>query len=134
MEATHHPIWAFQALKNLLKSFCLSAWSSSAVFLGMSSTDWKWVPLSELFNFGKRKESHGARGGECGMCLSIGIIYFATKNWRILWDHFGTHFFSCSHRSYCLSIFNSYAVILMPKWLSVLTRALIFFTSSTVLL
>jgi hypothetical protein len=44
----------------------------------MSSIDWRWVPLINLLNFGKR--SHGAKSVEYIVCLSI------------LQGHFGIHF------------------------------------------
>jgi hypothetical protein len=55
--------------------------SNSAAFLWMSSVDWKWVPLSELLDFGGIKTSHGVRFGEYGACSSVGICFVA-KTWR----------------------------------------------------
>jgi len=60
-------------------------------FLWMSSVDWKWVPVKEFLGSWKTKMSHGTRSGEYGACS--GVYIFVAKNWRILWDHFGAHFF-----------------------------------------
>jgi len=84
----------------------------------------KMGSFSKLFNSEKTKQSHKAGSGENGVCLNIGIC-FQAKNWQILWDHFGTHFFMFKFvvkicLTVSLSIFNSSAIILMPKQQSVL--------------
>jgi hypothetical protein len=98
----------------------------------MSSNVWKWLPLKELFNYGNRKRSHAVRSGEYG-AYSRGGNCYVSKNWWILWNHYGTHilmfkFVVKINLALSLSILNSSAIILMPKRRSVLTRVLTFST------
>jgi hypothetical protein len=70
------------------------------------------------------------RGGWVGIC-------FVAKNWRILWDDFGAHFFMFKFvvkicLTAYLSIFDLSALIIMPQLQSVLTRVLSFSTFSSV--
>jgi len=116
MEAMHSLTWAFLALKHLCKTFCESALSNSALFLQMSSIQRKWVPVSELFNSGKRTNS-----GDYGTCSSIGICFPAKNQWTLC-DHFVTQLLCSNLFAIFLSIFNPSAIILMPTWQSVLMR------------
>jgi len=78
----------------------------------MSSTDWKWVPLSKLLNSEKRKKSCGARSGEYRAYLGTDICLLA-KNWWILWDHFGTLFLCSNLSHHFFVIFHSSTIILI---------------------
>jgi len=101
----------------------------------MSSTDWKWVSLSKLFNFGKEKSYMGkdlvsmAYGG-------LLVFVFRLRTGRFFGTILAHTFFMFKFVvKICLTIsfstFISSVIILMPQWQSVLTRVLNFSTFSS---
>jgi hypothetical protein len=79
----------------------------------------KWVQLSEFLNFGNKGKSQGARSDEYGVFSSIGI-FFRLNTGKFFGTILAHIFFMLKFVvTICLtiyvSIFNSFAIILMPK-------------------